>query len=173
MATSVYLFRAFNTPVRIIWYPIHKTDIFVQSLNPYTEEPETAMVNEYQVAQEIQDAFLRTCNPHPLYHDATARHPDYTPGCSSLYITDQQSWTLLLNATARQEILAHRHILIKGLTNILDLGIDSFDLMGIPRERALNMEGELPSLILNSLIHNFCRYGIADSSNTRKHHYHR
>ncbi|KAJ7691080.1 hypothetical protein B0H16DRAFT_1486806 [Mycena metata] len=124
VATSVYLFRAFNTP----------------SLNPYTEEPETAMVNEYQVAQEIQDAFLRTCNPHPLYHDATARHPDYTPGCSSLYITDQQSWTLLLNATVRQEILAHRHILIKGLTNILDLGIDSFDLMGIPRERALNME---------------------------------
>ncbi|KAJ7717324.1 hypothetical protein B0H16DRAFT_1799326 [Mycena metata] len=98
------------------------------------------MANEYQVAREIQDAFLRTCNPHPLYHDATARLPDYTPGCSSLYITDQQSWTLLLNATARQEILAHRHILIKGLTNILDLGIDSFDLMGIPRERALNME---------------------------------
>jgi hypothetical protein len=80
---------------------------------------------------------------------------------------------MLLNATTRQEILAHRDILIKGLTNVLDLGINSFDLMGVPRERILNMEDELSDFIPNSLIHNFCTYGIADSSNTRKHDHYR
>ncbi|KAJ6521407.1 hypothetical protein B0H19DRAFT_1086462 [Mycena capillaripes] len=77
----------------------------------------------------------------PKHWSMEARNPEFIHGSSKYFITDCKAWSSY-PALLQQIIFEYRHIVIKRKPSdrILQLDIDTMDLMGIPLDRVLKMQ---------------------------------
>ncbi len=137
-----WFFRGFCALVGVVVRICQKTCFLTQSQS----HPDS--LAEHQIADEIQKSFLATfCDQPdiprlPKYYFDTARNPIYTPGCSSFFVCDKESW-LQLNPATRQSVFERRHILIKGLVPEIGGGLEAaFDSLGIDLAHIVEMHGK-------------------------------